>query len=166
MIVAALSYPLATLVERTVSNNYTRIFYTAASAWMGISFYLLFLLLDYLIVSWIVPVPRESAGILIAILVTVISAYSIYNSYNLELVELEIPLNGLKEDLKVVQLSDIHIGSVRNSGYMERIVGETIKLNPDVVFITGDMVDGSARLHKHTFKAINRLKMPVFFRYW
>jgi len=46
---------------------------------------------------------------------------------------------------------------------MERIVGETIKLNPDVVFITGDMVDGSARLHKHTFKAINRLKMPVFF---
>jgi len=163
MIVAALSYPLATLVERTVSNNYTRIFYTAASAWMGISFYLLFLLLAYFIVSWIVPVPRESAGILIAILVTVISAYSIYNSYNLELLELEIPLNGLKEDLKAVQLSDIHIGSVRNSSYMERIVGETIKLNPDVVFITGDMVDGSARLHRHTFIAINRLKMPVFF---
>lgn len=163
MIVAALSYPLATVVERTSSNKYTRIFYTAASAWMGISFYLLILLLAYLIISWIVPVPRESTGILIAILVTLISAYSIYNSYKLELVELEIPIKGLKEDLKAVQLSDIHIGSVRNSHYMEQVVEETIRLNPDVVFITGDMVDGSARLHKDTFKAINRLKMPVFY---
>ena len=48
MIIAAISYPLATLIERTVSNNITRIFYTAASAWMGISFYLLFLLIIYL----------------------------------------------------------------------------------------------------------------------
>jgi uncharacterized protein len=163
MIIAAISYPLATLIERTVSNNITRIFYTAASAWMGISFYLLFLLIIYLILSWFVPVPRESAGILIAVLVTVISAYSIYNSYTLKLTKLEIPLKGLNGDLRVVHLSDIHIGSVRNSGYMERIVNETNKLNPDVVFITGDMVDGSARLHKHTFKAINHLKMPVFF---
>ena len=46
---------------------------------------------------------------------------------------------------------------------MERIVNETNKLNPEMVFITGDMVDGSARLHKHTFKSINALKAPVFF---
>lgn len=163
MIVAAISYPVATLIERTVSNNVTRVFYTAASAWMGISFYLLFLLIIYLILSWFVPVPRESAGILIAILVTVISAYSIYNSYTLKLTKLEIPLKGLNEGIRAVHLSDIHIGSVRNSGYMDRIVNETNKLNPDVVFITGDMVDGSARLHKHTFKAIDNLKMPVFF---
>jgi uncharacterized protein len=163
MIIAALSYPVATLIERTVSNNFTRIFYTAASAWMGISFYLLFALIVYLVLSWFVPIPRESAGILIAILVTVISSYSIYNSYTLKIVEMEIPLKGLNDDLKAVHLSDIHIGSIRNSGYMERIVNETNKLNPDVVFITGDMVDGSARLHKHTFNAINNLNAPVFF---
>ncbi|MBI5459667.1 metallophosphoesterase [Methanobacterium sp.] len=163
MLIAALSYPVATLIERTVSNNFTRIFYTAASAWMGISFYLLFALIVYLVFSWFVPIPRESAGILIAILVTVISTYSIYNSYTLKLVKIEIPLKGLNEDLKAVHLSDIHIGSIRNSGYMERIVNETNKLNPDLVFITGDMVDGSARLHKHTFNAINRLNAPAFF---
>ncbi|MCC7552011.1 MAG: metallophosphoesterase [Methanobacterium sp.] len=163
MLIAAMSYPVATMIERMVSNTFTRVFYTAASAWMGISFYLLFFLIIYAVLSLFFKVPRESSGILIAILTTVISAYAIYNSYLLKNSEIELSLNGLKEDLRAVHLSDIHIGSIRNSGYLERIVHETNKLNPDVVFITGDMVDGSARLHKHTFKAINSLKAPTFF---
>ncbi len=163
MIIAAISYPLATIIERIVSNNYSRIFYTAASAWMGISFYLLFFLIIYLVLSFLFPVPRETAGITIAILTTIISAYAIYNSYFLKISQIEIPIKGLKEDLRAVHLSDIHIGSIRNSGYMERIVNETNKLDPEVVFITGDMVDGSAKLHKHTFKAIDSFKAPAFF---
>lgn len=163
MIIAAISYPVATMIERMVSNNITRIFYTAASAWMGISFYLLFFLILYLILSLLFKIPRETAGITITLLTIVISAYAIYNSYLLKTKEIEIPLKGLTGDLKAVHLSDIHIGSIRNSGYMERIVNETNNLNPDVVFITGDVVDGSARLHKHTFKSLNRLNAPAFF---
>ena len=163
LLIAALSYPVATMIERIKSNNLTRIFYTAASAWMGISFYLLFFLILYLVLSFFIPMPREAAGIVIALLTTAISAYSIYNSYLLKINQIKIPLKGLNEDLKAVHLSDIHIGSIRNSGYMERIVNETNKLNPDVVFITGDMVDGSARLHKHTFRSINRLNAPAYF---
>lgn len=163
MLIAAISYPLATVIEKTVSNNLTRIFYTAASAWMGISFYLLFFLIIYMVLSFFFQMPRETVGIIITILTTIISAYAIYNSYLLKINQIEIPIKGLKEDLKAVHLSDIHIGSVRNSGYMERIVNETNKLNPDVIFITGDVVDGSAKLHKHTFKAIGRFKVPAFF---
>ncbi|HII83574.1 MAG TPA: metallophosphoesterase [Methanobacterium subterraneum] len=163
LVVASISYPLATLIERIVSNDFTRIFYTLASAWMGISFYLLFMLIIYLLLSFFFPLPRESAGIIIVVLTTIISAYSIYNSYLLKITEIEIPLKGLKQDIKAVHLSDIHIGSIRNSGYMERIVDETNKMDPDVVFITGDMVDGSARLHKHTFKAIDNFNAPAFF---
>lgn len=163
MLVAALSYPVSTIFERIMSNNITRIFYSAASAWMGISFYLLFLLIIYLALSFFVQMPRTTVGILIILLTALISGYSIYNSYLLKIKEIKIPIKGLHADLKVVHLSDIHIGSIRNSGYMRRIVNETNKLNPDVVFITGDVVDGSAKLHKHTFKDIDRLNSPVFF---
>lgn len=163
MLIAAISYPLATIMERISSNIFTRIFYTAASAWMGISFYLLFFLIIYLVVSFFFQVPRKTAGVVMVLLTIIISAYAIYNSYILKVNKIKIPIKGLKEDLHLVQLSDIHIGSIRNSGYMERIVTETNKLDPDVVLITGDMVDGSARLHKHTFKAINRFKVPSFF---
>ena len=163
MFIAAASYPAATLIEKTVSNNLTRIFYAAASAWMGISFYLLFFLVIYGILSFFIKIPHETAGIIIGILTLALSIYSIVNSLFLDTKEINIPITGLNEDLKVVQLSDIHIGSIRNSGYMEKIVAETNKLKPDIVLITGDMVDGSARLHTHTFKAINDLNAPVFF---
>lgn len=163
MLLAALSYPVSTIIERIVSNNITRIFYTAASAWMGVSFYLLFFLIIYLALSFFIQIPRTTFGLIIILLTALISGYSIYNSYLLKIKKIEIPIKGLHEDLRVVHLSDIHIGSIRNSGYMKRIVNETNKLNPDVVFITGDVVDGSAKLHKHTFRDINHLISPVFF---
>ncbi|MDD3984603.1 MAG: metallophosphoesterase [Methanobacterium sp.] len=46
---------------------------------------------------------------------------------------------------------------------MEKIVKKTNKLNPEIIFITGDMVDGSVRLDTTTFNVINKLKAPIFF---
>ena len=163
LILAAISYPLAAIIERTVSNNITRIFYTVSSAWMGISFYILTFMGIYWLISYFIKIPGEIAGTLILSLSAILSAYSLINSLNLEVKTVEIPLNGLKSDMKVVQLSDIHIGSIRNSSYIEKIVEKTNEIDPEIVFITGDMVDGSARLHTQTFSSINKLKAPVFF---
>lgn len=163
LVFAALSYPLAAVIERVVSNTPSRIFYTAASAWMGISFYILTFMAIYWIVSFLIKIPGEAAGIFIIGLTVVLSGYSLINSLHLEVNYIEIPLKGLKNDLKVVQLSDIHIGSIRNSSYMQKIVEKTNEIEPEIVFITGDMVDGSARLHTNTFNSINKLKAPTFF---
>lgn len=163
LVLVAISYPAAAMIERTVSNIYTRTLYTISSAWMGISLFILYFLIFYVIISLFFKIPSISAGVVIIILTGILSAYSIINGFSLDVNEVEIPLSGLNEDLRAVQLSDIHIGSVRNSGYMEKIVCMTNKLNPDVVFITGDMVDGSARLHTATFKALNEIEAPVFF---
>ena len=163
LIIAVISYPLSAMIERVVSNTATRIFYTAASAWMGISFYLLTFIIIYSLISLLFKIPSEIAGIVIVTVTAILSIYSLINSLYLNINEIEIPLNHLKKDMKVVQLSDIHIGSIRNSSYIEKIVEKTNKIDPEIVFITGDMVDGSARLHTNTFKAINKLKAPVFF---
>lgn len=163
LILVALSYPVAALIERNVSNLYSRILYTISSAWMGISLFLIYFLVLYGIISIVFKVPSYWAGILIIFLTGVLSTYSIVNSFFLDIKTLKVPMLGLKNDLRAVQLSDIHIGSIRNSGYMERIVEETNKLKPQVVFITGDMVDGSAKLHTKTFSAINKIMAPVFF---
>jgi uncharacterized protein len=125
LILAVISYPVAAIIERVVSNTATRIFYTAASAWMGISFYLLTFIAIYWLISLIYKIPGEIAGIIIVVLTVVLSTYSLINSLYLDVKEIQIPLKYLNEDMKVVQLSDIHIGSIRNSGYMEKIVQKT-----------------------------------------
>jgi len=162
-ILAVISYPLSTLGGRMVSNRIIRIFYIIASSWMGISFYLLTFIGIYWISSLFYNIPNEIAGIIIILLTLILSIYSFINSQYLVVKHIKIPLKHLKKDLKVVQLSDIHIGAIRNSSYMEKIVKKTNKLDPEIIFITGDLVDGSVRLNTTTFNAINKLKAPIFF---
>ena len=45
--------------------------------------------------------------------------------------------------LKIAQISDLHIGPTIKKGYVESVVNEVNELNPDIIAITGDMVDGS-----------------------
>jgi predicted MPP superfamily phosphohydrolase len=43
----------------------------------------------------------------------------------------------------VVQLSDIHVGGTVGRGFVERIARRVNSLDPDMIVITGDLVDGS-----------------------
>ena len=57
-----------------------------------------------------------------------------------------IPINNLHKDmngLKIAQISDLHVGPTIKKGYVESVVSEVNELNPDIIAITGDMVDGS-----------------------
>ena len=47
------------------------------------------------------------------------------------------------EGLRIVLLSDIHIGPTLDGRFIDRIVAQTNALKPDLVAITGDLVDGS-----------------------
>jgi predicted MPP superfamily phosphohydrolase len=60
--------------------------------------------------------------------------------------EVEVKLPKLPRTLDgftIVQLSDVHVGPTIGRGFIEEIVKRTNALSPDVVVITGDLVDGS-----------------------
>ena len=59
--------------------------------------------------------------------------------------EIIIPVTNLPHDLQdfhIVQLSDIHIGPTIKGDYLQGIVERTNELHPDVIAITGDLIDG------------------------
>jgi predicted MPP superfamily phosphohydrolase len=64
-----------------------------------------------------------------------------------------VPLDKLPSELDgttIVQLSDVHIGPTIGKRFLERVVERVNALKPDVVAITGDLVDGSVpRLARH-----------------
>ena len=45
--------------------------------------------------------------------------------------------------LKIAQISDLHVGPTIKKGYVESVVNEVNELDPDIIAITGDMIDGS-----------------------
>ncbi len=71
------------------------------------------------------------------------------------------PLSGTR----IVQLSDVHVGPTIHRHFIETIVQQCNALSPDLVVITGDLVDGSvAELREHTAPLADlRAKYGVFF---
>ena len=49
------------------------------------------------------------------------------------------------DGFRIVQLSDIHVGPILQRKFVERLVAEVNRLAPDLVALTGDLVDGSVR---------------------
>jgi hypothetical protein len=66
---------------------------------------------------------------------------------------------------RIVQLSDVHVGPTIHKSFIETVVAQCNALTPDVVVITGDLVDGSVEeLREHTAPLANlRAKYGVFF---
>lgn len=69
-------------------------------------------------------------------------------------VDVEVPLQNLVPALHgftIVQISDIHVGPTIRKRYVERIVTAVNALKPDLIAVTGDVVDGAVReLAPHT----------------
>jgi predicted MPP superfamily phosphohydrolase len=58
----------------------------------------------------------------------------------------DIPVEGLAPDLdgfRIVQISDLHAGPTMRLAYVQRVVDMTKELAPDLIALTGDIVDGS-----------------------
>ena len=79
------------------------------------------------------------------------------------LVRHELPLKSLPPELdgmRVVQLSDIHVGPTIGRAFMERLVARVNALSPDLIVITGDLVDGGVSKLAYDVAPIFDLKAP------
>jgi predicted MPP superfamily phosphohydrolase len=54
------------------------------------------------------------------------------------------------QGMKIVQISDLHVGPTVRRSYVDRLVTQTNALNPDLIVLTGDLVDGTvSSLQRH-----------------
>lgn len=72
---------------------------------------------------------------------------------------------GLDKPFKLVQLSDLHIGSGFTHKWLEKVVEKTNALNPDAIVITGDLIDGVPDRLMPELQSLKKLKAPVYFIY-
>ena len=131
------------------------------SAWLGFtlmgsfsSLVILTLLRDLTLlgVSWLLADPtvlvRVSAQLVVALtlLATLIGLFNARK--RAAVVEVEVKLEGLPAALQgfsIAQISDVHVGQTIREDYVAAIVDAVNQLQPDVIAITGDLVDGSVQ---------------------
>ena len=78
--------------------------------------------------------------------------------------EVSVPLKELPAELhglRIAQLSDVHVGPTVGRAFMERIVARTNALKPDLIVITGDLVDGDVEMLRRDVAPIFELTAPL-----
>lgn len=121
--------------------------------WMGASF--LFFWLALALDAWRLParvfhlpVPNTRHAFLgVAAAVAALSAYGVHEALNPRVERLEIVTEKLPPDtgrLRIVLISDVHLGVTMGPRRLPTILEQVKALDPDILLSTGDMVDGSA----------------------
>lgn len=161
--IVSFSYFLATICVRTTTNQFADIFYFIASTWLGIVFLLFSVMLLYEIVHLTTGFDSRLIISTLLLMVVGLSMYALFAGRNLTTREYTVPVAQLTAPLTIVHLSDIHVGTVHQVKYLERVVTATNDAQPDLVLITGDLFDGSAPIDEGILKPLNELSAPSYF---
>lgn len=82
-------------------------------------------------------------------------------AFNYKKTKIKIPIKDLPDEwagLKIVQISDFHIGSFANANPVEKIVDLVNAENADMIFFTGDLVNYSVKEATPYLEILKRLK--------
>lgn len=163
VVVLSLSFPACTLLEKFFPNTATMLLYTLASTWLGVLFLLLstLVLLEPVRLFATINTPLIGRGVIL--FVGVLSMVGIINALFIRVSEVRIPLAGLEHPVRAALLSDLHVGTIHNSGFLNRVVAKTNALQPDVIFITGDFFDGTGPMTAKTVQPLAGLRARSFF---
>jgi len=150
LLVLSFTFVPASLLIRGSENSFSRSVYFLVGLWHGLMVNLLLAILGGYILFWLlksfgINIDFKAPGAVFIFLALVISAYGVYNANSLKVKNIKIYLKDLPsawEGKTAVQISDVHLGNVLEKRYADRVAGEINKLNPEIVFITGDYFDG------------------------
>lgn len=101
----------------------------------------------------------------IFILVVAIFIYGYFNYERKERVQLNVETaKPLKRPLRVVMMSDLHLGYHNTRADFHKWVSDIMAENADLILIAGDVIDGSIRalLEQDMVTEFRRLKVPVY----
>ena len=161
LVALAVSIALTPLAERLLPPRWSRLIAWPASLWMGFMFLLLVLLAASDMVIWFLgdaavafvgarPAAAANVRALAAVGIALVAGAAGVRSAMRppRLRRVEIPLARWPESLdgfRIVQISDIHIGPLLDRRFAEQVVSRVNALAPDLVAVTGDLVDGGVR---------------------
>ena len=150
------SLPLGMALGRREPTGWTRTLQWTSFVWLGAFGIFISAVVAADLVGWVLKgtgmvedglaLARGKALAVVGVALPAV-AYAIVTARGRARVErLTVPVVGLGaglSGLKVVQISDVHVGLTLDQRWLRRVVEQVNALKPDVVAVTGDMVDGT-----------------------
>jgi uncharacterized protein len=156
---SALSYIFSKIVQRYLPTVIYETVEVIGSFWFAfmLYFFLAVVLLDVIRgINWgfnflpyfdnYTSVKLITFGVVTAIAAMIITGgYINTRTLKISTLNIDIPArNSTLKELSAVLISDIHLSSINSDGFAKEIVKKINGLNPDIVFVAGDLVDDKA----------------------
>jgi uncharacterized protein len=175
--VLSLVFVVASLLSFKFSNVPVRFFYQAAALWMGFANFLfvaawiawpLYLALNFALPAQtrIAERPYIAEGLLMAAVATGIYGRANARALRVRRVMVKLPkLPQCWQGRQALLISDMHLGHVNGVEFAHRVAATARDLGPAIVFLAGDLFDGSKVDLQKIMAPLKNLKPPlgVFF---
>jgi uncharacterized protein len=166
--ILSVSFLVASLLAFRYNNLPLRWFYTISAVWLGALSFLFFAACACWVIYGVVRLAGSNVdGRLLAAVVfgiaAAISAYGVINAAWTRVRRITVQLPNLPASWrgrKAALISDLHLGHVRNAGFARRMAAIIAKLKPEVVWIAGDLYDGTAVDAEQAAAPLRELKAP------
>jgi len=168
MSVLALSFTTAAMLGFFFANRLVTVLYWVASVWLGLlNFIFLAALLSRIYgrvmrFAGLAGGQRQVAAALFALALAA-GVYGLVNARVLRTRRIAVRLPGLPESWRGrtgLVLSDLHLGHLNGPGFARGIVERAARLNPDIVFLPGDVFDGAKADAKALAAPFKMLRPP------
>lgn len=147
-----ISIPVGFAAGRRGPSTWTKVALWVSHLWIGVFGVLLTVVLALdlgRVVFGAVSAPTAWSGRFTIAALTIGAAISVWGVWvargRSKVTRQTLPVKDLGEGLRglrIVQISDIHIGQTLDGRFLRRIVDQVNALRPDIVAVTGDLVDG------------------------
>ena len=149
----SVSFVSASVLLIRYNKTLLNILFTLAATWLGVFYFLVWGCFFCWIALWL----HRALGIcgwgkapwaaVIFALGLAVSVFSVLNARHVRTRQISVSLPGLPAAWKgrtALWTCDLHLGPVRNIAFARRIARKIKQLNPDILFIGGDLYDGTS----------------------
>jgi predicted MPP superfamily phosphohydrolase len=162
------SFVSASLLAYRYTTAPVRVFYRAAAVWAGILSFLFLAAVG----SWTIFAITRIAGLNLNFhqfvewmfgAAVAAGLYAVFNASWTRITRTTVRLANLPEAWRgrtAALISDVHLGHVRNGGFLRRMVAKILREAPDAIFIAGDLYDGTAIDAGRAAEPLNKLTAP------
>jgi uncharacterized protein len=146
-LVSAFSFFVGEILNRRQTVFAVKLVAYYGSVWMGIIAIALsvFLIRNLFLVLFHGDAFRYYSVVAALAVFALASGYSLYNGLRAPVLrEVDVKIGKLPKTMEgftIVQLSDLHLDNLKSAAWFENIVDRANALNPDLIVITGDLVD-------------------------
>jgi predicted MPP superfamily phosphohydrolase len=151
LVLLSFSFVGSSLLAYRYANLCVRLFYRIAATWLGfVNFFFLAACFCWLVYGGTrllgMDLPGPGFAVVTFAASVLVGLYGIFNAQKLRVKKIAVKLRNLPTSWHgrtAALVSDTHLGHVNGVGFMRKLVRMLRNLEPDIIFIAGDLFDGT-----------------------